>query len=269
MEIQLTGVVETLLITVRVRAEETLRKDSLLQDPYAVEILEKLNFDKSSKNKVAASSHIGIVIRTVIFDNIIGDFFKRKPDEVIVNLGCGLDARYKRLNLGDTKWYDIDVEEAIDIRKQFFQEEKNYKMMPMSMFNFSWMQYIPKDRPILIISEGVMMYFPERKLEPLFNKIFETFPNVEMALDTIAPFLAKRTKLHSEVKKYNAKFQWGLNSEEDLKRWNNKISVLDVKYYFDYYKNRWPISIRLLMLFPNMRKWNKIVHIGNSLNMTL
>lgn len=263
MEIQLTGVVETLLITVRVRAEETLRKDSLLHDPYAVQIIEKLQLDDSSKNKVAASSQIGVVVRTIVLDNIVLDFLKRNPDGVIVNLGCGLDARYKRLNVGDTEWYDIDVQEAVDVRKQFFKEEDNYRIMAKSMFNFSWMQYIPKDKPVLIISEGVMMYFPERQLEPLFNKIFETFPNVEMAFDTIAPFLAKRTKLHSEVKKYNAQFQWGLDSAEDLKRWNNKISVLDVKYYCDYAKDRWPFGMRVLFILPQMRKWNKIVHIGN------
>jgi len=265
IKVQLNGIPETLLITVRARAEETQRPDSILQDPYAVKILKGLETEQSiEKNEVAASSKIGIIVRTLIIDRIVSDFLKRNPEGIIISLGCGLDARYERLCDQPINWYDLDVEEVIDIRKAFFTEKDNYKMIGKSMFNLEWVNDIPKNKPVLIISEGVMMYFPEEMLRPMIDHIFNTFTNVEMAFDTIAPFLAKRTNLHSEVKKYNAKFQWGLGKAEDLKKWNYRIQVIKEDYYFDYYPKRWPLSMRIITFFPKTRKWNKIVHIGNS-----
>lgn len=142
MKAELGGVPETLLITVRARAEETLRADSLLQDIYAVNILKKLHFEESSKDKVAPSSQIGVVVRTQIFDRIVADFSKRNPGGVIVALGCGLDARYERLQPACSMWYDLDLPESIRIRKSFFEEKENYKMIARSMLDYNWMDML-------------------------------------------------------------------------------------------------------------------------------
>lgn len=262
MEVQLGGVPETLLITVRARAEETLRPDSLLQDTYAVGILKKLNLNFSGKkSKVEPSSQIGVVIRTIVLDQVVADFLQRKPDGIVVNLGCGLDARYERLKFPN-RWYDIDLEEAIEIRKTYFSESDKYRMIAKSMLDYSWMNEIPKDKPVLIVTEGVVMYFAEEDLQPLVHEIFNVFPDVEMVFDTIAPFLAKRTNLHTEVKKYNAQFKWGLGDSKDLMKWNEHICILNEKFYFDHFRRRWPLGMRIMMLVPGSRKWNKIVHFG-------
>ncbi len=259
--IELEGIPETLLITVRARAEETVRPDSLLQDPYAVNILKKSVWGESSKNKVASSSQIGVVIRTKIFDRIVKTFLSNRPEGIIVALGCGLDARHERLKLPCSCWYDLDVPESIEIRKRFFQEKERYKMIAKSMLDYSWMEEIPKDKPILIITEGVFMYFSETELKPLLSEIFRVFPHAEMVFDAIPPFLAKRTQFHSEVRKYNAPFRWGLDKAEDLKLWDNRIEIIRSDYYFDYYPNRWPLSMRLIRLVPKFRRGNKVVHI--------
>lgn len=218
MKAELQGVPETLLITVRARAEETVRKDSLLQDQYAVDILKKLHFEASAKDKVDPASQIGVVVRTQLFDRIVTDFSKRNPDGTILALGCGLDARYERLQPACRVWYDLDLPESIDVRENFFQEKDNYKMIAKSMLDYSWMDVIDGSKPVLIISEGVFMYFPEEDLRPLVLEVFKRFPHAEMAFDTIPPFLAKRSNLHTEVRKYNAPFRWGLGRAKDLKR---------------------------------------------------
>jgi O-methyltransferase involved in polyketide biosynthesis len=264
MKIQLDGVAETLLITVRVRAEETVHPQSALQDPYAVNIMNQLQFDESNKNTISTASRIGVVARTLIFDDIVTDFLKRNPDGVIVDLGCGLDARYERLNIPETDWYDFDVEEAIDVRKKFFQDKNKYRMIAKSMFDYTWMDVVPKDRPILILSEGVMMYFKEEELRPLFQKTYDTFGSMEMAFDAIPPFIVKRSNLHPDVKKYNATFSWGLDSAEDLKKWDNRIAILGEKYYGSYLKNRWTLFLKLMMLIPKFRKCNRVVLIGRN-----
>ena len=58
---------ETALLTLFLKAQETLRPDRLLEDPKAVEILEKLDVDLS-RFKDKRMSQVGTVIRTRRFD---------------------------------------------------------------------------------------------------------------------------------------------------------------------------------------------------------
>jgi len=224
--------------------------------------LEELNLPLNKKTKVAASSQIGCIVRTLSLDTITSDFLQRNPDGIIVALGCRLDARFECIAPTCAGWWDIDVPESIEIRKRFFKEKDNYKMIACSMFDYVWLDEIPKDKPLLIISEGVFMYFPEEDLKKLFAKIFSTFPNVEMTFDTIAPFLAKRTNLHTELKKYSAVFKWGLDKTSDLRQWDSRINEINSYFYFDYHKKRWPLSMRIIALVPAFRRGNKVVHIG-------
>ena len=261
MEVKLTGIPETLLITVRARAEETLRKDAIVSDIFAIEMLEKMNIDILSGNKIAPSSQVGTVIRTQIFDRIVADFASRHPEGVIISLGCGLDARYKRLAPSCFCWYDLDVSESIHVRKHFFQETENYKMISRSMLDYEWMKEIPTDKPALIISEGVFMYFTEENLKGMVNEILNRFSNVEIAFDSIPAFLANRANLHSEVKKYNAQFLWGNNKTEDIKKWDDRIEIVNTDYYMNYHVKRWPFAMQLVRIVPKFRKGNKVIHI--------
>lgn len=74
MKVNLSGVPETLFITLRIRAIEAKRPDAAVKDPYAVQILEQIEFDESSKNKVSEASQTGTIVRTIILDEIINDF---------------------------------------------------------------------------------------------------------------------------------------------------------------------------------------------------
>ncbi|NCC09435.1 MAG: class I SAM-dependent methyltransferase [Bacteroidia bacterium] len=262
MNVELSGVPETLLITVRARAEETLRTDALLSDSYAVDILTKLEPELSSKRCVARSSQVGVVIRTLIFDRITVDFLKRHPDGVVVALGCGLDARFERLQLPCTCWFDLDVPESMCVRQAFFHEKDNYKMLAKSMLDRSWMDEIPLNKHLLILSEGVWMYFHEDEVRKLCLDILHRFPQAELVFDTIPTFLAKRSNLHSEVRKYNAPFHWGLDEVDDLKKWHNAIKIISVDYVMNQHLKRWPLSMRLLRLIPKINKGTKVVHLA-------
>lgn len=263
MNVQLTGVPETLLITVRIRAIETQRPDGIVKDPYAVDILSKLALSfTGKKSKIQSSSQVGTAIRTILFDGEVNDFLYRNPDGIVVNLGCGLDARRFRLNYPN-QWFDIDFEEVISIRQEFFKEDDHYKMISKSMLDYSWMDEVPKDKPLFVIFEGVSMYIEEEALKQLIRQMYSSFKKLEVAFDTIPTFMAKRTKLHSEVKKYNAQFKFGLDDEHDLLKWDDRISIFRVKYYADYYRKRWTLGMRMMMTFiPFFRKANKIVHLN-------
>lgn len=262
IKIDLTGVPETLFITLRIRAIETKRTDAAVKDLYAVEILKQIEFNESSKNKVSMASQTGTIVRTIILDELINDFLHRHPQSVVVNLGCGLDARCKRLSLNDCQWFDIDVKETIAVRRKFFEETPSNKMIAKSMFDYSWMDEVPKDRPALFISEGVMMYFEEKDIKALFCEITKRFKSAEIAFDTISQWAVKNHKRHPDVKKYNAPFKWGINDSQEIENWHTGIRIIEEHYYANYLKNRWPLPMRILMkLYPPFMKSFKVLHL--------
>lgn len=262
MKTNLTGVPETLFITLRIRAIETKRPDAAVKDPYAVEIMEQMEFEESPKNKVSQASQTGTIARTIILDKIINDFLLKNPQGTVVNLGCGLDARCKRLSLNSCEWFDIDVEETINVRKQFFEETPACKMIAKSMFDYSWMDAVPKDKPALFISEGVMMYFEEKDIKALFGEIAKRFVSAEIAFDTISEWAVRNHKRHPDVKKYNAPFKWGINDSKEIEGWRTGIRIIKEYYYADYLKNRWPLPMKMVMkLYPPFMKSFRVLHV--------
>lgn len=256
MKANLMGIPETQFITLRIRAAETNRKKGVLKDPYAVNILSKLEFEASNKNRISTPSQVGTIIRTLIIDELLMVFLKENPNGVVINLGCGLDARSHRIPLSrKNNWIDIDVPESIELRKQFFQEYPNYQMLAKSMFDYTWMDFVPIDRPLFIMAEGVMMYFDEQNIKAMFNELATRFTNITFAFDLINTWCVRNTNKHPDVKKYNAPFLWGTDNPKKIEEWNSGLKVQKMHYYFNRLKSRWPLYVRLAAAcFPTFRK---------------
>lgn len=262
MQAGLDGIAETLLIPVRARAHETNRPDALLLDPWAVSIIKELDLGGTDKDKVSEGTLIGTVLRTRLFDQKLIAFMEKHPHGTVVNLGCGLDARYERLCLRSVQWIDLDVPEAINLRRRFFNEAANYKMLSGSMFDGAWMASVPRDKPVMVLFEGVSMYFPESELKPFVLEVFEQFPQADMVFDVLSKTNANNTQRHPDVKKYNAPFKWGIDSADELRQWDGAIQVVsDESYMVKKPLNRWPLSMRLMRWMPSIRRLGRVVHI--------
>lgn len=114
---------------------------------------------------------VSIAIRTELLDKSTKTFMDRHPDANVINLGCGLDTRFSRLDNSKTHWYDLDLPESIHLRRQFFNETDRYKM----------------------IAE-ILMYFTEQEVNELMDKMVTNFPDAEMLIETILPSLVKQAK---------------------------------------------------------------------------
>ena len=64
----------------------------------------------------------GVIARTLVFDELVEDFIDRNSDCTIVNIACGLDTRFYRMDNGKLRWYNLDLPETIAVRDQIYQE---------------------------------------------------------------------------------------------------------------------------------------------------
>lgn len=262
MQQNLKGVPETLLIPLWARAVETKNQRPIIRDNKAVEMLAQIDYDFSKFNG-AWMSQTGVAVRTEILDREVKAFINRYPQAVIINIGCGLDTRYFRVDNGSIRWYDMDLPEPAGLRKEFFEETQRYRIIGKSVFDYSWAEDIEAaGEHVLFIAEGVFMYFTENEIKELMSNLTRLFPGAELLFEMMTPLMVKNSKKHDTVNKTGARFQWGIKNGKEMERINPKIRFVGEWNFFDYHPERWK-GLRWLALIPAFKNNfnDRIVHI--------
>ncbi len=117
----LDGITKTLLIPLCYRAVEARRPDSLVDDSRAQEIIDQIGIDPAHL-KWRVLQQTFVMLRARQFDRWTRAFLANNPRAVVVELGCGLDARFERVDNGQVTWIDMDLPEVIAVRRRFFAD---------------------------------------------------------------------------------------------------------------------------------------------------
>ncbi|ORX84814.1 polyketide synthesis O-methyltransferase [Anaeromyces robustus] len=234
-KISLGTVQETLLIPLYFRAKETKKENGSINDPQAVELVDKIDYDFSKFDRGKASE-LGIISRTVILDNEVQKYIDEHPDCVIVNLGCGLCTRNLRLDLKQTKWYNLDFPDVIEVRKKFLKPKENCYDIAKSCFDETWPNDVNagnKDKDVLIISEGVFMYFTEDEVKQLIQLIKKNFKKTTLYIEIMHSLLARHTNMHDTVTKTNATLGWGISQVRDMAKFDPGLKYITEWNFLD------------------------------------
>jgi len=271
-------VASTSFITLYCHALETLSGNPVLSDPKSVEIMTELNkmlsrSDNALDRTLVAGTLdrmlvVHIAIRAKKYDDYARDFLKRSPDGVIVNIGCGLDSRFLRVDNGKVIFYDLDLPEIIRIKKDFFEETERYHLIASSVLDFEWMAVVRQHNgPFLFMAEGVFMYLEGGDVRSLVLKLQETFPGSELVCEVVnafwlRPLLKKMLdyKLQKQVHLgTDATFRSGISDGREMEQWHGGIQFLDEWSYFDSNEKQlgW---LRLLRHIGLIRKTQWTVH---------
>jgi O-methyltransferase involved in polyketide biosynthesis len=223
---------ETMLMTLSSRAIQSQWKDSILPDPWAEEAMRHIDYDLS-KHLTGVSSwslwdKIGCTIvatRAVTFDLLTSRFLADHPDAVVIQVGCGMDSRVFRVDPPDSvEWYDVDYPDVIDLRHQLFPERSAYHQIGAPLDDLRWLDEVPRDRPGLLIAEGVLHYLSETEVKALFNAVVAHFTGGQMIFDICNSMIVKRAG--SNVGGTGATYKWGLDDPQDIKQLEPKVELI-------------------------------------------
>lgn len=233
----LSSVAETLLLPLYFRAIESQRPDALLKDEKAVALVQQMSFDFSRIKHAAhdEESQVAVILRNREFDRYARDFLARYPEAVVVHIGCGLDARFERVDNGKVEWYDLDLPEVIALRRKFIGGKGGrYHFLPYSMFDSVWLNTVSvhPQRPFLFLLEGVLMYFEEAQVKSFVLMLHDHFPGAELVFDALSPFFVWAANLRVTLTKFGARSHWALKHSKDLESWGDGIRLLDEWYPF-------------------------------------
>jgi methyltransferase (TIGR00027 family) len=167
------------------RALETERKDSLFKDPYANRLLDGLSTDFArAKSKVNKWTKWTVVMRTIIIDQMILDLIAEGVT-TFVNLGCGLDSRPYRMNLGPkVTWIEVDFPHIIEHKKDRLKTFQPKCILESIALDLSireerkkyFQSIAEKHERIAVLTEGVLPYLTEDQVSELSDDL-RSFPS--------------------------------------------------------------------------------------------
>lgn len=233
----LAGVAQTSLIPLYVRAIESLRPDALLIDPKAVALVEqsKADFAFVDALKLDEGDRVTLILRNREFDRHARRFMAQHTGATVVHIGCGLDARFERVDDGQVQWYDLDLPEVIVQRKEYVDgETQRHHLLACSVFDQGWSDMVAAEgpQPVLFMTEGVLMYFDETQVKSLVLTLLKRFPGSELVFDAFTPFLVRMNNYRLRRTAIGASYRWGLKRAKDIETWGANIRLLDEWFPF-------------------------------------
>ncbi len=258
MKLELGDIQETMLIPLVIKANETMRKHARIHDPKAVEIVKTLGINRGEFDRFM--SHEGVVARTIMFDEAVNALIRKYPDCTCVNLGCGLDDRFSRVDNGKIFWYDIDLPDVIRVREKVFQDTERRRMISGSALEKDWISEIRKAEVTLVIVEGVFMYFTEEEVKTVLNLLTEGFSGLYLVCELMSRAVTGHSRRHDTVSRTNASFRWGVNDGSEVSALCKKLVLLREES-FNREMKKYSLRAKAFAAFPLTRKLNNRIAI--------
>lgn len=251
--ITLSDVNNTSLLTLFCRATDSRREDRIIHDPVAESITARLVPIISgseddlllslAQGKVNKQVTVHIALRAAKYDQYAREFLAAHKDGVIVNIGCGLDSRFHRLDDGHVILFDLDFPEVIQLKRQLVEETDRYHFLPYSVLDYAWIEQLSayRGRPFLFLAEGVFMYLQGGQVKDLVNTLIRNFPGSDLVCEVFNSNWLKEpwgTMVHRKMQQRlkmgkGASFESGLSHPREMEEWNPGIRYLDDWSYFD------------------------------------
>jgi methyltransferase (TIGR00027 family) len=250
----INDVSSTSLATLYCRATESRSAKPILDDPKAESIMDELMphlaaskdplHRKLARGKLSGPMVVHIAMRARKYDRYAQSFLSRRPDGVVINLGCGMDTRFDRIDDGRLEVFDLDLPELIAFKRQFLSETERYHFISSSVTDLDWLEVLEpvEGRPAIFLAEGLFMYLPGDAVRELVCRLCDTqAAGSELVCEMfnarwLRGFLkaiVDRKLRGSLAFGAGAAFRFGIESARELESWHPSISLLDEWSYLD------------------------------------
>jgi methyltransferase (TIGR00027 family) len=252
-DLRLGDVAHTGLLTLFCHAIESRSREPLLVDPKAEAIADRLRpvlarsptriLRHLAQGRLRDALVVHIALRARKYDRYAQDFVERHPGGCMVNLGCGLDTRFWRIDEGHLHLYDLDLPEVIALKRELVEETDRYHLIGLSLFEPQWMDRVAAEQPgpFLFLAEGLLMYLPPDRVRTLILELQSRFPGSELVFETVNSAWLKpslKWMINFKMQKElglgkGAEFQFGIRDGHELEEWSPGIRLLEEWTYVD------------------------------------
>jgi O-methyltransferase involved in polyketide biosynthesis len=180
----LTGVSETALLTLQVRANEARRPDAILDDPVAVSLADSIEFDFA---KFGSANRQDMALRALTFDTATRAYLRDHPAATVVALAEGLQTSFYRIDASGVSneftWLTVDLPPIVALREQLLPPSDRIHTCAQSALDYSWMDKVEDANGVFITAEGLLMYLQPAEAMSLIAECAKRFPGGQMMFD--------------------------------------------------------------------------------------
>lgn len=178
--VDLSGVPETLFWNLGRRAAAA--HGSLLDDPRAIEVVSKLDYDFTDASR-GARWH---AVRVATFDAAVRRFLSRYPGATVVALGEGLETQFWRVDNGRVRWVTVDLPETMKLRHQLLPDGPRQRSYAGSALKYGWLDVLEEPaEPVLVTAQGLFMYFRRDQVHELIATTARRLSRASIVFDVV------------------------------------------------------------------------------------
>ncbi len=202
-----------MLWTLHNRAAEASRKDAWIRDEDAIRLYRSIPYDYNRSFGKPDGSH---AIRSVAFDEAVKLWLGDHPGGTVVELACGLETQFQRIDDGRVRWCCVDLPEAMAVRERFLPPSERCKHITKSALDLTWIDDLGDPGPVFVSMQGLLMYFEEEEVKNLLSAILARLPGSTLMFDVIPRWFSQKTiKGYQKTLHYRTpRMPWGVNRDE-------------------------------------------------------
>lgn len=265
------GVVEdTLFVPMAGRIYASEHYPQILYDEKALDLKKKLSSALLEQDGQNQYTLLASAARSANLDRYIRAFLERRPDGVIVQLGCGLETVYYRCDNGRSHWYAVDLPHVVEYRRELLPEPERETYLAGDAFAGDWIKQIradAPDAPILVTAGGLFHYFEESKVVGLL-RMLTGFGEIEIVFDSVSKsgMAMMRKKYMKQVGHGDAQMFFYVDSASELAgKIGSGVRVLaEEPYYCHIPRTGLKLSTKISMAVSDRFCMVKMVHLCHS-----
>lgn len=256
-KINVSNIPEAMLRTLYARAKESKRINSFVKDETAERIIERADYDFSAWEKDVVLGR-GAIARMILLDKMVKDFIRKNPDATIINLACGADTRFYRVDNGQIRWYGLDLPEAVEACERIMPPCDRLMYIGKSAMDESWAEDVRADGPVLVIAESLSMYLEKQDVQKIFKIIRNRFQNADVMMEIVMPYVVEHST-EGRGENSHRKYSFGVKSGKKLAEMLYDFKCVKQVSLLAGLKKMYP-SYHIMQFMPAMRRMsNKIV----------
>ncbi|KAK7937652.1 tetracenomycin polyketide synthesis O-methyltransferase TcmP [Apiospora aurea] len=221
--ITLTGAQQTNLSTLCARAQDAKSARPLLNDRWALHVLEQVPGYDFAGVAPGALAGAAVVNRALTLDRWAASFLERNPRATVIHLACGLDSRCLRLRWGgdgadkagmaakgafsDVCWVDLDLPDVVALRRQLL--------------------------PLALGAGGRLP--PHRGLDgvALLRRLLKRFPSGSLVFDCVGSLVLRAQGLIGVLRHTGATFAWAVDHPRYLELLDERLRLVETAELLD------------------------------------
>ena len=144
------GVEDTLFIPLTARVNISKMFPEYFYDKKALK-MENLVKDKEIEKKSSQYTLMASVARSYNLDQMTQEYIDKHDKCNIVNLGVGLETSYFRIDRKNSNYFEVDLPNVIELRKNYIGIGENEKFIKGDLFKLDWCNELDTTLPTLMI----------------------------------------------------------------------------------------------------------------------